>query len=138
VIVEYAGVLAAVSILAVLVGSGVSSTLATIPTSQGAALELVAKSAKSQKVSVAGAKSAYRRAPYGKSSLKFLYAVGWIGGQKNLSQCLLTSRTQDVARKHAEREIRGSPKILSALRKQGISAGVAAATIVKGVVSACS
>jgi hypothetical protein len=116
----------------------VSSTLATIPVAHGPALELVAKGAKQQKVSVPGAKAAYKRAPYAKPSLKFLYAVGWIGGQKSLGQCLLTSRTQDTARKHAEREIRGNPKVLSALRKRGISAGVAAAAIVKGAVSACT
>ena len=137
VIVEYAGIVAAVSALAFMLGSGVSGTLATIPASHSAALQLVAVSAKAQKVPVSGAKTAYKRAPYTKASLKYLYALGWIGGRDNLGQCALTSITQGAARKHAERELKGSPKVLSALRKRGIPVRVAAATIVKGVVSAC-
>ncbi|MFO7573361.1 MAG: hypothetical protein R6W48_12295 [Gaiellaceae bacterium] len=136
-IVEYAGVLAAVSILAVVLGGGYSGTLASVPVTHAVALQQVAVAAKAKKVAVPAAKTTYRKAPYGKASLKYLHAVGWIGGRSNLGACAFTSITQDTARTHAEREIRRDPKIVAGLRKRGISARIAAATLVKGVVSAC-
>lgn len=136
-IVEYAGVLAAVSILAIALGGGYSKSLTTVPVTHAVALQQVAAAAKAKKVPVGEAKATYRKAPYPKASLKYLHAIGWIGGRSNLGACAFTSITQDSARKRAEQEIRRDPKVVAGLKRRGLSARVAAATLVKGVVSAC-
>jgi hypothetical protein len=136
-IVEYAGVLAAVSILAFTLGGGYSKSLSTVPATHAAALQQVAAAAKAKRVPAGEARTTYRKAPYAKASLKYLHAIGWIGGRSNLNACGFTSITQDSARKRAEHEIRRDPKVVAGLRKRGLSARVAAATLVKGVVSAC-
>ncbi|GIU93757.1 MAG: hypothetical protein KatS3mg012_0214 [Gaiellaceae bacterium] len=135
--VEYAGVLAAVSILAIGVAGGFSKSLATLPVTHAAALQQVAVAAKAKRVPVAEAKASYRESPYAKPSLKVLYTLGWIGGRSNLAACGLTLLAEDTARARALEEIRGDPKVVAALKKRGISARVAARTLVEGVVSAC-
>lgn len=135
---EYAGVLTAVSLLALTLGGAFSKTLATVPVTHAVALQQVAAAAAAKKVPAAEAKAAYRTAPYARASLKYLHAIGWIGGRSNLGACAFTSVAQDAARKGAEREIRRDPKVVAALKRRGLSARVAATTLVKGVVSACS
>ena len=137
VIVEYAGIVAAMSLLAATLTGAYGQNVAAVFTSGSVGVAAVAKAAHSQKVSAAGAKRAYRTAPYGKPALRYLFAIGWIGGTRNRGQCALTSITQDAARKHTEREIRRNGKLLSELRKRKIPARIAASAVVKGVVSAC-
>lgn len=136
-IVEYAGVVAAVSILALTLSGGFSKSLATMPVTHAVALEQVAAAAKAKKVPVAQARASYRAAPYGKPSLKYLHALGWIGGRSNPAACGLTLLAADEARARALAEIRRDPTLVAGLKRRGLSARVAAATLVRGVVSAC-
>lgn len=136
-IVEYAGVVAAVSILAVTLGGGFSTSLAAMPVTHAAALQQVAVAAKAKKVPVAQAKASYREAPHARPSLKYLHALGWIGGRSNPAACGLTLLAEERARARAVEEIRRDPKVVAGLRKRGISARAAASTLVEGVVSAC-
>jgi hypothetical protein len=136
-IVEYAGIVAAMSLLAATLTGAYGQNVTAVFASGSVGVAAVAKAARSQEVPAAGAKKAYRTAPYAKPALRFLYAVGWIGGMRNRGQCALTSITQDAARKHTEREIRRSGRLLTELRRRAIPARVAAAAVVKGVVSAC-
>jgi hypothetical protein len=137
--VEYVGVLAAVSLLALTVGGQLGQRTATsLPSTTTAALKLVAAGAKAQSVSVAGGRAAYKRAPYGKPVLRYLYAAGWIGGVKHRTSCLLTRVTQDSARGEAVAELRGTPKLMKQLRRRKVTADQAATALVDGVVSACS
>jgi hypothetical protein len=138
VIVEYAGILAAVSLLAATLTGAYGQNVAAVFASGGAGVAAVAKAAKKEHVSTSGAKAAYKRAPYGKPALKYLYALGWIGGVKNRGQCGLTLLGKDAAKKHAEREIRGNGKLMAQLKKRAIGAKTAAAALVEGVVSACA
>lgn len=137
-IVEYAGVVAAMSLLAATLSGSYGQSVLTLFSSNGAGVAAVASAARSQHVSAAGAKIAYKRAPYAKPALRYLYAVGWIGGTRNRGQCGLVTIGQDAAREHAEREVRGNVKLRTQLRKRGITARSAAAALVKGVVSACN
>jgi hypothetical protein len=98
----------------------------------------VAKAAKAQKISPAGAKSAYTHAPYRKPALKYLYALGWIGGTKNPAQCGLTLLGEGAAKDAAAQEMRGNAKLVGQLRRRGISVSAAADAVTKGVVSACA
>jgi len=137
-IVEYAGVVAAIALLAATLTGAYGQNVAAVFASGSVGVAAVGKAARSQGVSPAKAKAAYRRAPYSKPALRYLYALGWIGGTKNPGQCGLTLLGQDAAREQAAREIRGNRKLVTELRKRGVSARVAAAALVKGVVSACA
>jgi hypothetical protein len=87
VIVEYAGIVAAISLLAATLTGAYGNNVAAVFASSGASVAAVTKAAQKERVSTAGAKAAYKRAPYAKPALKYLFALGWIGGTKNMSQC---------------------------------------------------
>ena len=134
--VEYVSVLTAVSLLALTVGGQLGQR--SLPSTTTAALPLLASGARAQHVPVAGAKAAYKRAPYGKPILKYLYAAGWIGGVKNRASCLLTRVTQDSARQEAVGALRSTPKLMTQLRRRKVTVDQGASALVQGVVSACS
>ena len=135
---EYISVTAAVSLVALTIGSQLAGRVATLPSSTAAALELVSSGARAEKVSVAGARTAYAQAPYRKPVLRYLYAAGWIGGTKHARSCLLTRFADRTAEEHATAEIRKSAKLRSQLARRGVTPRTAARTLVRGVVSACS
>ncbi len=137
-IVEYAGILAAVSLLAVTLTGAYGQNVTAVFASNSAGVAAVAKAAKAQKVSPAGAKAAFERAPYSKTALKYLYALGWIGGTKNPGQCGLTLLGQGAARDVAVIQMRSNAKLVAQLKKRGVSVRTAATALTKGVVSACA
>jgi hypothetical protein len=137
VVVEYAGILAAVTLMAVTLTGAYGKNVAAVFHSSTVGIAAVGKAAKAQKVSPAGARTAYKRAPYAKPALKYLYALGWIGGTKNPGQCGLTLLGRGAARDVATEQIRGNAKLSAQLRKRGVSAVSAATALTKGVVSAC-
>lgn len=136
--VEYAGILAAVSLMAITLTGAYGKNVSAVFSSSSVGIVAVAKAAKAQKISPAGAKSAYTRAPYRKPALKYLYALGWIGGTKNPGQCGLTLLGEGAAKDAAAHEMRGNAKLVGQLRKRGISVSAAANAVTKGVVSACA
>ena len=137
-IVEYAGIVAAISLLAATLTGAYGNNVAAVFASSGASVAAVAKAAQKERVSTAGAKAAYRRAPYAKPALKYLYALGWIGGTKNLSQCGLMLLGTDASKDYTQRQIRGNARLMTQLKKRAISAKTAAGALVEGVVSACA
>ena len=136
--VEYAGILAAVALMAATLTGAYGKSVSAVFASGTAGVAAAAKAAKAQKVAPAGAKTAYGRAPYRKPLLKYLYALGWIGGTKNPGQCGLTLLGQDAAKEQAARELRANAKLVSQLRKRGVSVSAAANALTSGVVSACA
>ena len=135
--VEYAGVLAAVTLMAVTLTGAYGKNVTAVFNTSSVGIAAVTKAATAQKVSPSGAKTAYRKAPYAKPVLKYLYALGWIGGTKNQTQCGLTLLGPDAARDVATAQIRGNAKLSAQLRKRGVTAAGAATAVTKGVVSAC-
>jgi hypothetical protein len=107
-------------------------------TTSSAGVAAVAKAAKAQKVSPARAKTAYNRAPYRKPVLKYLYALGWIGGTKNPGQCGLTLLGQNAAKDQAAREMRANAKLVGQLKRRSVTVSAAAGAVTAGVVSACA
>ena len=136
--VEYAGILAAVALMAATLTGAYGKTVTAVFASSTAGVASVAKAAKAQKVSTAGAKNAYTQAPYKKPALKYLYALGWIGGTKNPGQCGLALLGEGAAKEQAAREIRSNTKLVTQLKKRAISVSAAATAVTKGVVSACA
>lgn len=137
-IVEYAGILAAVTLMAATLTGAYGHNVAAVFASSSVGISAAGKAAKAQKVPPAGAKAAYKRAPYAKNALRYLYALGWIGGTKNPGQCGLALLGQNAAREQATREIRSNAKLMAQLRKRAVSASAAAGAVTKGVVSACA
>ena len=137
-VVEYAGIVAAVALMAATLTGAYGQTVTAVFASSTAGVASVGKAAKAQKVSTAGAKAAYKRAPYTKPALKYLYALGWIGGTKNPGQCGLTLLGEDAARDEAARQMRSNARLRTQLRKRAISVSAAATAVTKGVVSACA
>ena len=136
--VEYAGILAGITLLAATLTGAYGQSITAVFTTGTAGVAAVAKAAKAQKVSSAGAKTAYNRAPYSKPVLRYLYALGWIGGTKNAGQCGLTLLGQHAAKDQAARQLRADTKLVAQLRKRGVSVSAAANALTKGVVSACA
>ena len=91
-IVEYASIVSAMAVLASTLAGAFGDRLAVLPTTSGGALSALSAGAKAQKVSPGEARAAYQRAPYSKPVLKYLYAVGWIGGKKSPLSCLTQAR----------------------------------------------
>ena len=137
-IVEYAGLVSAFALLAATLSGSYGQNVAAVFASGGAGISAVGKAAHSEKVSSSEAKAAYKRAPYKKPALKYLYAMGWIGGIKNPGQCGLTLLGQDAAKMQTEQQIRSNAKLRTQLRKRAVSVTAAASALVKGVVSACA
>ena len=135
--VEYAGIVAGLALLASTLSGAYGQSVTAVFTASGAGVAATTKAARAQHVSQSGAKAAYKRAPYAKPALKYLYAMGWIGGMRNRAQCRLTLLGQDAAREQAKREILGTRKLLAQLQKRSVSAATAAGALVAGVVSAC-
>ena len=134
---EYAGIVAGLALLAATLTGAYGQNVTALLASSGAGVAAVGKAARAQHVSAVGAKAAYKRAPYGKPALKYLYAMGWIGGMRNRGQCGLTVIGQDAARQQAKTEILGNRKLRTQLAKRGVTAVNAAKALVAGVVSAC-
>ena len=135
--VEYAGVLAAVTLMAVTLTGAYGKNVTAVFNTSSVGIAAVGKAAKAQNVSPAGARTAYQRAPYTKPALRYLYALGWIGGTRNLTRCGLTLLSPDAARDVAVQQIRQNPKLFGQLKRRGITAVGAATAVTKGVVSAC-
>jgi hypothetical protein len=136
--VEYAGILAAISLMAVTLTGAYGKSITAVFTTSGAGVAAVAKAAQAQKVSPTAARAAYNRAPYRKPVLKYLYALGWIGGMKNPGQCGLTLLGQDAAKDQAARELRANRKVAAQLKRRSVSVSAAANALTAGVVSACA
>lgn len=130
-------VTAAVAFLAIALVGAAGQAPAQLPRSTAAALSLVSSSAKAKKVSVADARTAFRRAPYAKPALKYVYAVGWISGTHDRAQCFYTVSTSDAVRQ-ATGEITRNAKISAKLRRQRLTARQAGTALVKGIQAACA
>jgi hypothetical protein len=138
VIVEYASLVAAMAVLTASLTGAFGQKLAVLPTSSGAAISTLNAASGSQKVPAAGARAAYKRAPYSKPVLKYLYAVGWIGGKKSPLSCLFARTQPDQTEQEALSEIRGNGKLVKQLRRVHVAQKQAASVVVEGIASACS
>ena len=136
-IAEYAALVAAMSVLVSSVTGAFGARLAALPTSEGSAIAAVNAGAHSQKVSASGARAAYKKAPYSKPVLKYLYAVGWIGGKKNALSCLLARDDQSGTESEALGEIRKNAKLVHQLHRAHVGLKAAATVLTRGIASAC-
>jgi len=135
--VEYAGVVAALSLFAATLAGVYGQNVSAVFTSGSVGVAAVGKAARTQGVPRPGARQAYQRAPYTRPALRYLYAIGWIGGMKERARCGFTLLAQDTATAQTVRQIRSTPRLMNQLRRHRIGAPAAARAVVRGVVSAC-
>jgi hypothetical protein len=138
VIVEYASIVSAMAVLAATLSGAFGGKLAVLPTSSGTALSALSAGAKAQSVPAGEARAAYKRAPYSKPVLKYLYAVGWIGGKKSPLSCLFARVSPGETEGETIREIRKNPKLVQQLKRRNVGQKQAAEVVVAGIASACS
>jgi Flp pilus assembly pilin Flp len=137
VIVEYASLVAAIAVLVSTVSGAFGNALATLPSSSSTAITALNKGARAQDVPAGEARAAYNRAPYQKPVLKYLYAVGFIGGKKNTVSCLFARATRGQTVAEAIVEIRKNRQLVQKLARRGVSVRTAANVLVAGIASAC-
>jgi hypothetical protein len=137
VIVEYASVVAAMSILVSTITGAFGAKLAALPTSEGKAVAAVSAGARAQHVSAREARVVYRKAPYSKPVLKYLYAVGWIGGKRSPASCLFAKTDAGGTQNDALSEIRKNAKVVRELHRAHVGLRAAAVVLVRGIASAC-
>ncbi len=137
-IVEYASIVSAMAVLAATLSGAFGGKLAVLPATSGAALTSLSAAAKSQNVPARDARASYNRAPYSKAVLKYLYAVGWIGGTKSPLSCLFARVSAGETEAETLREIRKNPKLVRQLKRRNVAQRQAATVVVAGIASACS
>jgi len=138
VIVEYASIVSAMAVLAATLSGAFGDRLAILPTTSGTALSSLSAGAKAQRVPAGEARAAYKQAPYSKPVLKYLYAVGWIGGKKSPLSCLFARVSRGETEAETLREIRRNPKLVAQLKRRHVPQKQAASVVVAGIASACS
>ena len=136
--VEYASLVAAMAVLASTVTGAFGQKLAVLPSSSGTALTALTAGSRAQGIPAAQARAAYKRAPYPKPVLKYLYAVGWIGGKKDPVSCLFARVQPEETAQEALAAIRENRKLVEAARARNVSKPAAAKVVVAGIASACS
>ena len=97
-IVEYAGILAGLSLLAATLTGAYGQNVTAVFAADGAGVAAVGKAAHVQHVPSAGARAAYKKAPSSKPALRYLFALGWIGGTRNKTACGVTLLGEGAAR----------------------------------------
>jgi hypothetical protein len=137
-VVEYASLVTALAVLASTLSGAFGEKLAVLPTSSATAVSSINAGARAQGVPPAQARAAYKRAPYRKTVLRYLYAVGWIGGKKSPVSCLFARVQPEETQAEALAEIRKNRKLSRQLARRGVSKPAAAKVVVAGIASACT
>ena len=136
--VEYGSLTAGLAVLASALAGLIAAPLTSLPATEGKAIALVSSTATKQHLSSAKARSVYKKAPYAKPFLRYLYTVGWISGSKNTASCVFDQATGVDPADDAATQIRGNKKLLARLKAAHVTVTAASAAIGKGVISACS
>jgi hypothetical protein len=134
--VEYSSLTAALttlfSSLAIVVGSF------QLPTSATSASALVSAAASSHHVSATLARAAYASAPYRRPALRYLYAVGWIGGAADVTACKAALLLGLDPTTSAAQALQQTPKLLGRLRAAHIDSSQAATVVGGGIRQGCA
>ena len=136
-VVEYGSITAALAILASSL-SGAIGAVGALPATNAKATALVASAARSQHVSGSEAKTAYEKAPYRRTALRYLYAVAWVAAAKDRAKCQAQLLLGPDPRESAAAAIRHSPKLLTRLRAAHLTIGQAATALARGTRDGCA
>jgi hypothetical protein len=127
-----------VAILAIALASIPESQLAArLPVTTNRATALVIQSAREARVPASQARAAFRRAPYARAPLRYLYAAGWITGRQAPYECVFAKATPEATRKELTSALRKDARLLNRLRRMSVTVAQAADALTKGTASAC-
>lgn len=135
--VEFGTLVAAIATLATSLGSLQATVVQRLAGSDAAAVRQAIVSAKGAHVSTAGTREAYRKAPYAKPALRYLYATGWVAGTAHPGSCVFAGIDVRDTIARTIKAIRGSAPTMRALRKLHLTAVQAGNAYARGFVSAC-
>jgi len=136
--VEFGTLTSALAVLTSALAGLVSMPVGALPATDAKAKVLVTATAATQHVDAVQARTVYRRAPYGKPFLRYLYTVGWMSRSRNRAWCALDRAAGADPADDAAKQIRSDKKLLARLRAAHITVAAAASAIGKGVSSACA
>lgn len=135
---EYALITAVVASLALSLATIPESELGRqLPVTAARAQALVSKSARAGNVSPAQARAVMAKAPYGRASLRYLYAEGWIGGRKNAADCVFAKATPGSTQGRLAAGIRKDTRLRVRLQRMHVTVGQAAEALTRGTAAAC-
>jgi hypothetical protein len=136
-VVEFASLLAALSMLGTSLGGLQARILEQLAGSDSVAVQQAVRGAREAHAPPAGARAAYARAPYRRPALRYVYAIGWVAGTKHRSSCVLASLDVEGSTSLAIKAIRKLPATMRQLRRLHLTAVQAANAFTRGYVSAC-
>jgi hypothetical protein len=136
-VVEFASLLAAISMLASSLSGLQARILQRLAGSDTVAVQQAVLGSKASHVPPAGARAAYARAPYRKPALRYVYATGWVAGTKHQTACALAGLDDEGATSLVIKAIRKQPATMRQLRRLHLTAVQAANAFTRGFVSAC-
>jgi hypothetical protein len=135
---EYALVTAVVASLALALSTIPESQLARrLPVTVAQAQALVSKTARANDVPAARARTTMARAPFDRVALRYLYAEGWIGGQRNAADCVFAKVTPAATTGRMQEAIRNDTRLRARLRRMKVTVAQAADALTRGTASAC-
>ncbi len=134
---EYAALVAMVGTLSTAL-SGLQARVAEkLTASDAVAAQQAVARARDAGVPPAGARAAYRRAPYAAPALRYVYALGWESGAKHRTACALALLDADATRRSVAKTIGASAVARRQLARLRLTVAQAATAFTRGFVSAC-
>lgn len=132
--VEYGGVVAALTVLTAALAA-LAANLQALPVRDAKALPLVAKVADEKGIPRPQLKTVYRKAPYRKPFLRYLYTLGYAAGDPQ--QCALERVFGPTPTGDVVAELRKNPGVLTQLRRGNVTAVTAARAFQRGFAVRC-
>jgi hypothetical protein len=135
--VEFAALLSALSVLGTSLGALQQRISERLVVSDAVALQQALVQARAAHVPIAGARAAYRRAPYHRPALRYVYSYGWTVGSKRKTACAFGLLDPAGTRRDAIRAIRASSSLRAGIRRLHLTAVQAGTAFAAGFLSAC-
>jgi hypothetical protein len=135
--VELATLTAMLSLLTTSLGTLQQAIAAKLVSSNVVALEQTSGQARRAGAPIAGAKAAYKAAPYRKPALRYVYSLGWISGTRHKTACALAHLDLAGTRASVVGSLRKSPATLLVIHKLHLTVAQAGTAFTAGFASAC-
>jgi hypothetical protein len=132
--VEYGGVVAALTVLTAALAA-LAANLQALPLRDAKALPLVAKVADEKGLPRAQLKNVYRKAPYRKPFLRYLYTLGYAAGDPQ--QCALERVFGPTPVGDVVAELKKNASVLARLKRGKVTVLTAARAFQRGFTARC-
>ncbi|HZO49671.1 MAG TPA: hypothetical protein VFB26_05950 [Gaiellaceae bacterium] len=134
---EYAALVAMVGTLSTALAGLQARIAEKLSVSDAVAAQQAVAQARNVGVAPAGARAAYRRAPYASPALRYVYALGWESGAKHRTACAFALLDADATKESVAKAIRASATTRRQLARLRLTTVQAATAFTRGFLSAC-